>query len=95
MRILEKENRVRFIGSEMQIIINDRLLVPNTTETFVALKDDLEAFFGILYNGAEVNLVHQANESRSRFIVDVKSASAFDTQTLLDNISAELEPIHV
>ena len=93
MWILEKENRVRFIGSEMQIIINDRLLVPNTTETFVALKDDLEAFFGILYNGAEVNLVHQANESRLRFIVDVKSASAFDTQTLLDNISADRKSV--
>lgn len=94
MRILEKENRVHFIGNEVQIIINDRLLAPNTPETFVALKDDLEAFFGILYKGAEVNLVHQAAEPRARFILDVKSASAFDTQTLLDNISAEVEPIH-
>ena len=102
MRILEKENRVRFIGNEVQIIINDRLLAPNNSETFAALKDDLEAFFRILYNGAEETLVHQATEPRARFIVDAsaqlstgsQSASAFDTQTLLDNISAELEPIH-
>ena len=94
MQILEKENKVQFNGSEAQVIINDRLIAPNTTETFSALKEDLESFFEILFNGATVTLVHQNAEPRARFTLDVKSASAFDTQTLLDNISAELEPVH-
>ena len=102
MRILEKENRVRFIGNEVQLIINDRLITPNTAETFSALKDDLESFFGTLFNGAAVTLVHQSAEPRARFIVDAsarlstgsQSASTFDIQNLLDNISAELEPVH-
>jgi hypothetical protein len=94
MQILEKENRVRFIGNEVQIIINDRLLAPNTAETYAALKDDLEAFFGTLFKGSDVILTHQSAEPRARFTLDLKSASAFDTQTLLDNISAELEPVH-
>jgi len=95
MRILEKENRVRFIGNEVQLIINDRLLTPNTAETFSALKADLESFFGTLFKGADVTLVHSSlSEPRARFTLDVESASAFDTQTLLDNISVELEPVH-
>ena len=36
-QILEKENGLRFSGSEVQVIVNDRLLVPNTAESFVAL----------------------------------------------------------
>lgn len=95
MRILEKENRVRFIGNEVQLIINDRLIAPNTAETFSALKEDLESFFGTLFKGSNVTLVHSSlSEPRARFTLDVKSASAFDTQTLLDNISTELEPAH-
>jgi hypothetical protein len=95
MQILEKENRVRFIGNEVQFIINDRLLTPNTAETFSELKSDLESFFGTLFKGSNVTLVHSSlSEPRARFTLDVKSASAFDTQTLLDNISAELEPVH-
>jgi len=95
MRILEKENRVRFIGNEVQLVINDRLIAPNTAKTFSALKEDLESFFGILFKGSNVTLVHSSlSEPRARFTLDVKSASAFDTQTLLDNIAAELEPVH-
>ena len=95
MRILEKENRLRFVGNEAQLIINDRLVAPNTPETFAELKADLDTFFGTLFKGSNVTLVHSsASEPRARFAIDVKSASAFDTQSLLDNISAELEPVH-
>src|SRR5262245_21540413 len=52
-QILEKENGLKFNGSEVQIVINDRLLVPNTAETFAALEPDLHAFFDRSYTGAE------------------------------------------
>src|SRR6266545_7349884 len=35
-QILEKENGLKFNGSEVQLIVNDRLLVPNIAETFAA-----------------------------------------------------------
>jgi len=95
MRILEKENRVHFIGNEVQLIVNDRLVAPNTAETFAELKADLDAFFGTLFKGSNVTLVHSSlSEPRARFTIDVRSASAFDIQSLLDNISAELELVH-
>jgi hypothetical protein len=89
-QILEKENGLKFNGSEVQIIINDRLLVPNTAETYSALILDLKSFFDQLYQGAAYTLTHQA-DPRERFTVGVKTESAFDVDTLLKNLSVETE----
>jgi hypothetical protein len=87
-QILEKENSLKFNGSEAQIIINDRLLVPNTAETFDSLEPDLKTFFGRLYAGAHYVLIHNA-DPRERLTIDVKTVSSFDVDTLLKNISVE------
>jgi hypothetical protein len=87
-QILEKENGLKFNGSEVQIIINDRLLVPNTAETFAALEPDLRAFFDRLYSGAEYSLMHNDN-SRERFTVNIKTSVNFDVETLIKNLAAE------
>jgi hypothetical protein len=87
-QILEKENGLKFNGSEIQVIINDRLLVPNTAETFATLEPDLKSFFGQLYNGAAHSLAHQ-DDSRERFTVNVNAEGSFDVDTLLKNLSVE------
>jgi len=87
-QILEKENALKFNGQEVQIVINDRLLVPNTAETFAALESDLKAFFNQLYGGAECILAHNDNP-RERFTVNVKTSANFDVGTLLKNLSVE------
>jgi hypothetical protein len=87
-QILEKENGLKFNGSELQVIVNDRLLVPNTEETFEALELDLQAFFSRLYNGAEYTLAH-LNDVRERFTVNVKTGSRFDVGALFRNLSVE------
>jgi hypothetical protein len=87
-QILEKENGLKFSGSEVQVIINDRLLVPNTAETFNSLEPDLKTFFGRLYGVANYVLTHNA-DPRERFTVDVKTASQFDLDTLIRNLSVE------
>ena len=88
-QILEKENGLKFNGSELQIFINDRLLAPNTTQTFVALETELKTFFDRLYNGAEYTLTHDT-EPRERFTVNLKTEASFDVETLLKNLSAEV-----
>ena len=87
-QILEKENGLKFNGSEAQIIINDRLLVPNTAETFSALMLDLKSFFDQLYQGAAYTLTHNS-DPRERFTVGVKTDTTFDVDTLLKNLSVE------
>jgi hypothetical protein len=87
-QILEKENGLKFNGSEVQVIVNDRLLVPNTAETFVALETDIKSFFNQLYDGADYSLSHN-DDRRERFTLNVKTEAKFDVDTLLKNLSVE------
>jgi len=89
--LLEKENGLRFNGREAQLVINDRLLAPNTVETFAALQPDLKAFFDRLYKGAAYELNHKP-DARERFQVDAKASNAFAVDALLQNLG--LEHIH-
>jgi hypothetical protein len=87
-QILERESGLKFNGSEVQIIINDRLLVPNKAEVFSTLEPDIKSFFNQLYQGAEYSL-SQNTDPRERFTVNVKTEARFDVDTLLKNLSAE------
>jgi hypothetical protein len=87
-QILEHENGLKFKGSEVQGVINDRLLVPNTVETLAQLEPDLKSFFNQLYGGTEYSLSHN-DDRRERFTVNVKTESKFEVDTLLKNLSVE------
>ena len=87
-QILENEQGLKFNGSEVQLIVNDRLLVPNTAETFADIEPDIKSFFNQLYSGAEYSLSHHG-DSRERFTVSVKTAPSFSVDTLLKNLSVE------
>ena len=91
-QILEKEHGLKFNAAELQVVINDRLLAPNTAETFAVLETDLKAFFSKLYHGASYSLAHHT-DPRERFTVNVKTASAFDVEGLLNNLA--VETVHV
>lgn len=87
-QILEKENGLKFSGSEVQIVVNDRLLVPNTAETYAALESDFKSFFNQLYDNAPYSLSHN-DDRRERFTVNVKTEATFDINTLLKNLAVE------
>jgi hypothetical protein len=91
-RLLEKENGLKFNGQEVQVIINDRLIAPNTTETFAALEPDLRAFFNKLFNVVEYTLTNNV-DPRERFTVNIKAEANFDVDMLLKNFAVE-EAIH-
>jgi hypothetical protein len=90
-QILEKENGLKFKTQEVQVIVNDRLLVPNTAETFAVLESDLRAFFDKFYSGTEYALTHKT-DPRERFTVHVTVEARFSVESLLKNLSAE--PAH-
>ena len=87
-QLLEKENGLKFNGQEVQVIINDRLLIPNKAETFAELELELKTFFDKLYNGTEYSITNHA-DPRERFTVNVKAANPFDVETLLKSVSVE------
>jgi hypothetical protein len=90
---LEKEQKLKFNTREVQVIINDRLLAPNTTETLGALLSDLNTFFGRLFDGAEFVVDHNA-DPRERFTVTVTTAGKSDAATLLSRLASETEAVN-
>jgi len=88
-RLLETENGLKFNGGDVQLIINDRLIAPNTAATFAALEPELRTFFDKLFGGAEYTLSNDT-DPRERFTVNVKAAKRFDVQTLLQALPAKV-----
>lgn len=81
------EGKFKFRGNEALVLINDRLLAPNTEETFLAVRPELEALAKTLYAGADFALCHKhKNDSRKRFAVEIKSSGHFGISTLLRNL---------
>lgn len=91
-RLLENENGLKFNRQEVQVIINDRLIAPNTTETFASIEPGLRAFFDKLYMGMEYTITNNV-DSRERFTVNIKAEANFDVDSLLKNLSVE-EALH-
>ena len=79
------EGKFRFSGDEALFLINDRLLAPNTDETFQSVKSDLESLGQRLFGGAEFALEREG-DPQQRFAVRIKSSANFDAATLLKNL---------
>jgi hypothetical protein len=92
-RRLEQEpalkGRIKFSGDEVSISLNDRLAVPNTPESFQALKPDFEAVAARLFKGASLALSYNKDDSRKRFSVALRTFERFDLDQLLANIAVD------
>ena len=82
---LALQGRMRFRGDEALVFINDRLLAPNTDETFLAVRADVEDLAQVLYAGSDVSL-EKEQDSRRRFSLHIKTPVPFEVTTLLKNI---------
>jgi hypothetical protein len=83
---LEKEQNLKFSGQEAQVIINDRLIAPNTEETFAELEPELRVLFNQLY-GQDNYEFERNSDPRERLTVNIRSSQPFDVQTLLGSLS--------
>jgi hypothetical protein len=79
------QGRLRFRGDEIFIVVNDRLLAPNTEETFLAIRPDIEALAQILYGESNFSLEREL-DSRRRLGVHIKAGGSFEVTTLLKNL---------
>lgn len=79
--------KLRFRAGEALFLINDRLLAPNTEETFQSVKPELEELARRLYGGAEFTLRHRS-DPRQRFAVDIRTPVPLGVTTLLQNLAA-------
>ena len=64
-------SKLHFDEGDVEIIVNDRLLAPNTDATWEALRPEVERFFASVYGEGRV-ILERRGEPRERFRVGVK-----------------------
>lgn len=74
--------KLHFNAGACEIVVNDRLLAPQTEETWQALKPEFEAFFGNLFRGQPYTL-ERAGTPRERFRVRVLTAEPIEIHSLI------------
>lgn len=79
--------RVRFRTDELLLRVNDRLLAPNTPETFRAVEPGLRAFVSELYPGDEVTL-EPRHAPQTLFEVRVRVTGRAPARDLLERLEA-------
>jgi len=88
-QLLEAEEpfrgRLRFDAGDCEVIMNDRLVAPNTEETWEALQPDLERFFSALY-GPGAFALERRGEPRDRFRVGVTTHAPIDVNAALERV---------
>jgi hypothetical protein len=88
-RRLEREpalkSTLKFSGDEVLLSVNDRLLAPNTAETFQTLKPDLEAAAAELFRPANFALSHK-QDPRQRFSVAIRTFESLGLDKLIANV---------
>jgi hypothetical protein len=65
------ERQLRFNRGDCEVTLNDRLLTPNTEETWQALKPEFEAFFARRFGSLHFDF-ERSSETRERFAVRVR-----------------------
>lgn len=83
--------RVRFRTNEASIKLNDRLLAPNTPETFAAVRADLERVASEIYGGAGVELEHFYSEL-TLFEVRLTAGDSSEIATMLSRLGRSPAP---
>jgi hypothetical protein len=80
--------RLRFDAGDCEVIVNDRLLAPNTAETWDQLRPDLERFFAGIY-GEGAFRIERRGEPRERFRVGLRTSSPLAVAEALARVPAE------
>jgi hypothetical protein len=79
--------RLKFRTNELLIRINDRLLAPNTPETFANVQPDLLAFGESLYGAGALTIEHKASPL-TLFEARIKTVQSPPIAALLEHLSA-------
>lgn len=90
-KLLEAEpelgGKIAFATNELLFRVDDRLLAPNTTETYQRLKPDMERVLVGTYDGEAVDLRH-IEDPRTSFTVKATTSTSPDLETLLARLQA-------
>ena len=78
--------KLRFSGHQVEILMNDRLLAPNTGEVFEELRPEIDFLARRLYASTNFTLHRNHEDPRHRLNVTLSTPLSFETKTLLNNL---------
>jgi hypothetical protein len=80
--------KLRFAGNRVEILVNDRLVAPNTEVTFEEIRPEIDFLARRLYSTTNFTLLPNQQDPRNRFNVTISTPLSFETKTLLNNLQA-------
>ena len=83
---LEQELNLHLTGRDIGIVVNDRLLAPNTDGTRKAAESELRSFLELLFGGPNYSLAYSM-EPRRLFGVTARAGTEASIQTLMGNLN--------
>ncbi len=83
----EMQGRLKFRGDELQVFANDRLLAPNSDETWAVFEPELRVLLSRLYPSAEYSLSREP-DPKERFSVTIKASAPVEIGTLLQRLTS-------
>jgi len=75
--------KLKFDVGQCEVILNDRLLAPNTEQTWVALRPQFETFFNDLF-GTKRYSMKRLGEPRERFRIALETPARIDVRSVLE-----------
>ncbi len=77
--------KLHFLGNEVLILINDRLIAPNTDELFENIRPEIESIARSLFADAEIAL-ERDRDPRKRLNIRIKTCRSLGVDELLRNL---------
>ena len=84
------KGKIAFQAKESQLCVNDRLLAPNTDETFQAIAGEVHALARLLFRGSRYSVQRCAQDGRQRFSISLKAEESFNVRALLENLNPNI-----
>jgi hypothetical protein len=79
------DGKLKFLGDEVWLCVNDRLLAPNCQQSFDEIKNDLESLAQELYGDTEITFSRDP-DPRQRFNIHIKAARSSHLPMLLKKL---------
>ena len=80
--------KLRFVGNQVEILVNDRLVAPNTSDAFEEIRPEIDFLARRLYASTNFTLLRNHEDPRHRLNVTLSTPLSFETKTLLNNLQA-------
>jgi len=80
--------KLRFVGNQVEILVNDRLVAPNSSDAFEEIRPEIDFLGRRLYASTNFTLLRNQEDPRHRLNVTLSTPLSFETKTLLNNLQA-------